>query len=184
MYGHHRHSSVNMPFKWCFAVGRWWPTYSGILILCSLINWKKTHKKTQSWTPSDKTYWICAWCSLKIDIEVSNPHAMVEIIGISSKKSQQCYLKIDSEVNEPNARVVIIGISSKKIQQNFVSSTHPGTSLFLLFPGCVEGTKFRWLFSDLEPLITTGSKLLGTDGSHETLKKKSKTFQITQHLKR
>ena len=38
--------------------GRWWPTYSsGIWILPALINQKTNH--CQSWTPSDKTFWIC-----------------------------------------------------------------------------------------------------------------------------
>ena len=37
---------------------RWWPAYSGILILPPLI--QKNPKTTQSWTPSDKTSWIRA----------------------------------------------------------------------------------------------------------------------------
>ena len=39
-------------------VGRWWPANSGILILPLLIKLKK--KLSQSWTPSDKTFWIRA----------------------------------------------------------------------------------------------------------------------------
>ena len=38
--------------------GRCWPAYSGIWILSPL---KKILSVLQSWTPSDKTFWILAW---------------------------------------------------------------------------------------------------------------------------
>ena len=48
MLGHHRRASET-PFKWRFSdgdllAGRWWPAYSGILILPPLINLKEVVK--------------------------------------------------------------------------------------------------------------------------------------------
>ena len=39
--------------------GRYWPAFKGYLDPLSLQ--KKNKKKWQSWTPSDKTFWIRAW---------------------------------------------------------------------------------------------------------------------------
>ena len=63
MLGHNRHASET-PLNGALLASRWWPVYSGIWILPPLINLKtKTQKKQgQSWTPSDKTFWIRA-CS-------------------------------------------------------------------------------------------------------------------------
>ena len=61
MLGHHRHASET-PFNGVSLAGRRWPAYSGTWILPPLIKKKKKKKKRfQSWTPSDKTFWIRAW---------------------------------------------------------------------------------------------------------------------------
>ena len=60
MLSHHRHASET-PFNGDSLAGRWWSAYSGTWILK-----KKNH---QSWTPSDKTFWIracCVWCFLVV----------------------------------------------------------------------------------------------------------------------
>ena len=61
MLGHHLHPSET-PFKWRFAGGPMMARFCDIWILSPL---KKEKKKTlselQSWTPSDKTFWIRVW---------------------------------------------------------------------------------------------------------------------------
>ena len=53
-------------FYGVMLAGQWWPAYSGIWIFPPLINKKSKNKKNrQSWTPSDKTFWIRA-CTQKI----------------------------------------------------------------------------------------------------------------------
>ena len=60
MVGHYQHASET-PFQGRSAG---WPTFSGISILCIPSSPPPPHpKKTQCWTPSDKTFWIRA-CSV------------------------------------------------------------------------------------------------------------------------
>ena len=56
MFGRHRHASVT-PFKWRSARG---PVMARLYTLFPLINLNKD-KKSQSLTPSDKTFWIRTW---------------------------------------------------------------------------------------------------------------------------
>ena len=59
--------------------GRWWPIYSDIWIIYSLVSQQKNQKKKkkkrkkknryQIWTHSDKLFWIRAWCTFYIHVQ-------------------------------------------------------------------------------------------------------------------
>ena len=55
--GHNRHRHLSH-LNGVSLAGRWWPAKSCIWIIPPTI---KQKKGCQSWTPSDKTFWIRAW---------------------------------------------------------------------------------------------------------------------------
>ena len=66
MPGHHWHASET-PFKWCFAVGP----------MMARLQWhldplRKKQKRCQTWTPSDKTFWVRAWVATKFGWRINS----------------------------------------------------------------------------------------------------------------
>ena len=57
-------------FNGVSLVGPWWPIYSHIWVLYPST---KKKKRYQIWTPSDKTFWICA-CSCCLQYKLHNKY--------------------------------------------------------------------------------------------------------------
>ena len=76
MLGHHRHASET-PFKWRFAGGPMMARFIYWYLdpLCPHQLKRNKNKRSQNWTPSEKTFWIRAWCSISVKmIEAKGVH--------------------------------------------------------------------------------------------------------------
>ena len=103
--------------------GRWWPAYSGIWIIPPIIYLKKP---CQSWSPSDKIFWIRACLLLK----------NVRIVGITTHTARlYVYLTLtfDSQVHIGN-------------QKHLLSSTHHMQLLCQICTSSIEQCKRSWRY--------------------------------------
>ena len=90
--------------------GWWWPTYTGIWILPHPSHQRKKH--CQSWTPTDKTFWIRVW-SLKRNSLTPSDYKMCSVLDCKSEK--EAGKKIIPLTSVMERRTFLTGVSESTV---------------------------------------------------------------------